>query len=233
MAEIKVNEKEIVVPGQVLATGMEYFPSYRTYRLGEDIRAQGLGIVKIDGKVIRLVPLSGRYMPKKYDVIIGQVIDVLMSGWRFDTNSAYSAVLPLKEASSRYIERNADLTRFFALGDYVMCKISNVTSQKLVDVSMRGPGMRKLDGGRIIEVNTNKVPRIIGKQGSMVSLIKTLTGCRIAVGQNGIVWVDGNPDMEILAVNAIRKIEDEAHLSGLTDRIKEYLEKEIAKVQKK
>jgi len=227
MGEIKVTEKQIVVPGEVLAVGMEFLPSYKTYRSGEDIRAEGVGIVRIEGKVLKLVPLSGRYMPKRNDVIIAQVVDVLMSGWRLDTNSAYQAVLPLKDASSRYIEKGADLTRFYALGDYVSCVVTNVTSQKLVDVSMRGPGMRKLVGGRIIEVNTNKVPRIIGKQGSMISMIKELTGCRIVVGQNGLVWIEGEPENEVIAVEAIKKAEAEAHFEGLTDRIKAFLEKRM------
>lgn len=228
MGEIKVKDKEIVVPGQVLATGMDFFPSYRTYRLGEDIRAQGIGLVKLDGKVLKVIPLSGRYIPQRNDTIIAQVVDVLMSGWRFDINSAYEAVLPLKDAGGRFIEKGADLTRFYALGDCVTCWITNVTSQKLVDVSMRGPGFRKLIGGRMIEVNTHKVPRIIGKQGSMVSMIKDATGCRIIVGQNGVVWIDGEPENDVIAVNAIKKIEEEAHLAGLTDRIKAYLEKEMA-----
>jgi exosome complex component RRP4 len=94
-----------------------------------------------------------------------------------------------------------------------------------VDVSMKGPGLRKLAGGRIIEVNTNKVPRIIGKQGSMIQMIKEATKCNITVGQNGLVWIDGDIDGEIVAVDVIKKIEEEAHQSGLTDRIKEYLSK--------
>lgn len=229
MGEIKVNDKGIAVPGEILATGMDYLPSYMTYRLGDDIRAHGVGIVRIEGKVIKLMPLSGRYMPERGDMIIAQVIDILMSGWRLDVNSAYQAMLGLKDATQRYIEKGADLTQFYDLGDYIFCEITNVTSQKLIDVGMRGPAFKKLAGGRIIEVNTNKVPRIIGKQGSMVTMIKTLTNCRIVVGQNGIVWVEGNPENEIIAIAAIKKIEEEAHLSGLTDRIKAFLEKEIAK----
>ena len=90
---------------------------------------------------------------------------------------------------------------------------------------MKGPGLRKLKGGRIVEVASNKVPRIIGKQGSMVSMIKDATGCNISVGQNGIIWIDGSPEGELLAIMAIRKIEEESHLSGLTDKIKGFLEK--------
>ncbi|MFQ5474808.1 MAG: exosome complex RNA-binding protein Rrp4 [Candidatus Nanoarchaeia archaeon] len=226
MSELKIQDKTIAVPGEVLATGMDYLPSFGTYRAGDDILASRLGLVTIDGKVIKIVPVSGRYLPKRNDVIITKVTEILMSGWRVDTNSAYSAVLPLRDASSEFIARGADLSKFFDIGDYMMAKVTNVTSQNLVDISMKGPGLRKLRGGRIIEVNTNKVPRIIGKQGSMVSLIKQHTGCSILVGQNGLVWMHGpDPQKELLAIEVIKKIEKESHLSGLTDRVKDYLEK--------
>jgi exosome complex component RRP4 len=96
---------------------------------------------------------------------------------------------------------------------------------------MKGVGLNKLKGGRIINVASNKVPRIVGKQGSMVSMIKDATKCNISVGQNGLVWINGTPDGELLAVKAIRKIEEESHLSGLTDRVKEFLDKNKAKAQ--
>jgi exosome complex component RRP4 len=134
-------------------------------------------------------------------------------------------MLSMKEATSQFIPRGADLTKFYDINDYVSCKVINVTSQKLVDVTMKGMGLRKLQGGRAIEVASNKVPRIVGKQGSMVSMIKDATKCNIMVGQNGLIWISGTPEGELLAVEAIRKIEEESHLSGLTDKIKEFLEK--------
>ena len=229
MSKVMVKDKEIVVPGEVLAEGMDNLPGQGTYREGEHIRASSLGLVQLDGRAIKLIPLSGRYIPKKNDMIICKVIDVGFSGWRLDTNSPYSAMMSMKEATSDFIPRGADLTQYFDLDDYLVGGITNVTSQKLVDVTMTGPGLRKLKGGRIIEVSSNKVPRIIGKAGSMVSMIKDITGCNISVGQNGLVWIQGTPDNELLAVNTIRKIEAESHLTGLTDRIKEFLEKETKK----
>ena len=68
-------------------------------------------------------------------------------------------------------------------------------------------------------------PRVIGKEGSMVILIKQATGCNVMVGQNGLIWIDGEPEAEVIAEKAILKINAEAHLSGLTDRIKEFLDK--------
>ena len=135
-------------------------------------------------------------------------------------------MLGLKDATSEYIERGSDLTQFFEVGDIVVCKITNVTSQRLIDVSTRGPGLIKLTGGRLLRVNPCKVPRIIGKHGSMVSMIKQATECRLVVGQNGTVWVNGAPDKELITVKAIKMIEENSHISGLTDKVKSFLEKE-------
>ncbi len=228
-SKLLVKDHDVVVPGEVLAEGMEYLPSQGTYRKDDRIYANQTGLLIVEGKVLKTIPLAGVYLPKRHDVIIGKVIDILMTGWRLDTNSPYSAVLPLKDATFDYIKKGADLTSFFDLDEYVVCKIFQVTSQNLVDVSMKGPGLRKLKGGRILKVNAAKVPRIIGKRGSMVSMIKQATSCQLTVGQNGLVWLNGEPEQELLAVESIRKIEVEAHVPGLTDRMKQWLEKKTGK----
>jgi exosome complex component RRP4 len=225
MSELLVKQKDVVVPGQIIAKGIDYLPSHGTYRKDDTIIANRLGLINIEGKVIKTIPLAGVYMPKRNDVIIGKVSDILISGWRLDINSPYSAVLSMKEGSFDFIQKGADLTRYFNLEEYVVVKITNVTSQNLVDVTAKGPGLKKLRGGRIIKVNTHKIPRIIGKKGSMVSLIKNATGCRIIAGQNGLIWLDGEPEKEYIAVRAINMIEDKSHVAGLTDLVKAYLEK--------
>ncbi len=230
MSKLLTKDKEVVVPGEHLAEGMDYLPGAGTYREGEKIISSILGLTRIEGRAIKLIPLSGKYLPKRGDMIIGRVFEIAFSGWRIDTESAYQAMLNMREASSDFIPKGANLTKYFDFGDYLVCKITNVTSQNLIDITMKGPGLRKLKGGRIIKVNCHKVPRIIGKKGSMVSMIKKATDCKIIVGQNGVIWLQGeDPKMELLAVKTIKKIEKEAHINGLTDRIKKYLEKETGK----
>ena len=224
MSELMVKEKSIVVPGEEIATGMDFIPTAGTFRDGEKIIAARLGIVNVDGRLIRLIPLSGKYLPKKHDVVIGHVVDIMPSGWRLNINSAYTAMLSMKDGTSQFIPRGADLTKFFCIGDYLVTKIINVTSQNLVDLTMRAPGLRRLEEGRIITVAPSKVPRIIGKMGSMIEMVKQQTNCQILVGQNGIIWLSGEPERELLAVGAIRKIEAESHLPGLTERMKLFLE---------
>jgi exosome complex component RRP4 len=230
MGKLLIKDKEIAVPGEILAEGMDHLPGAGTYREGNKIISLRLGLTTIDGRAIKLIPLSGRYTPKRGDTIIGYVKDIMINSWILDIDSAYSAMLSARDATSEYIARGADLTQYYTFGDYLVCKITNVTPQKLIDVTMKGPGLRKLKEGRVIKVNTHKVPRIIGKKGSMVSMIKNATGCRIIVGQNGLTWIQSeDPKMEMLAVETIKKIEKEAHISGLTERVKKFLEKATGK----
>jgi exosome complex component RRP4 len=229
MTNLIVKEKSIVVPGEILAEGMDNLPGFGTYRADNRILASRLGIIVLDGRALKIIPVSGCYNPKTNDVIIGKVIDVTMSGWRIDTNSAYTAMLMLKDGSSEYIARGADLTSYYQLGDYVVCKIIKMTSQRLIDLTMKGPGLKKLKGGRIVNVNPYKVPRIIGKQGSMVTMVKQATNCQIIVGQNGLIWLLGEPEDEALAVKTIKKIEAESHHPGLTEKIKAFLDKNARK----
>ena len=224
MSTIVVNERDIVIPGEVLADGMDYLPGDNTYREQDKIYSKVVGLASVSGRVVRITPLSGPYVPKAGDKIIGKVIDITFSGWRVETGTAYSAMLNVKEATTRFIKKEENLSEIIAIGEYVVAKIVNVTSQNLIDLAMREPGLHKISGGRIIKINSQKVPRVIGKQGSMISLIKEKTGCEITVGQNGLVWIVGTPDGELLAERAVRLIEDKAHTEGLTVRMQNFLD---------
>jgi exosome complex component RRP4 len=214
--------KEVVVPGQTLAIGMDMLPGDGTYRLGEEIKCSVLGLADIKGRLAKVIPLGGRYIPKVGDVVLGIVDGVRFSNWAVNINSPYGAVMPLAEASESYIDtRRNDMTDFFAMGDTILAKVALVDNQMNVNVSLRGPGLQKLQGGHVFEVAPAKVPRVIGKGGSMIRTIKEATGCNIFVGQNGRIWLKGTTrQSETLAIKTIKTIEAEAHMSGLTNRIR-------------
>lgn len=221
---ITVNERDIVIPGELLASGMDLVPGDNTYRHNENIYSKNIGLVSIAGRVIRITPLSGPYVPKIGDKIIARVIDITMSGWRVSTGTAYSAMLNVKDATTRFIKKEEDLSQILGIGDYIIVTLINVTSQNLIDVSMKEPGLQKIVGGRIIKINSQKVPRVIGKKGSMVSLIKEKTQCDVVVGQNGFVWIKGTAaESERLAEKAIKMIEEKSHIEGLTEKVDQFL----------
>ncbi|MBS3152052.1 RNA-binding protein [Candidatus Woesearchaeota archaeon] len=227
MSKLLVQEKEIVVPGQDLAEGMDYLPGEDVIRDKDKLVSTKLGIVGLSGRLVRIVPLNGPYVPKRGDLVIGKIVGVGIGGWRVNIGWPFEANLSVKDATSDFIEKGSDLSKYFNYGDYIIVEIVNVASSKIIDLSMKGPGLRKLGSGRLITIPATKVPRVIGKQGSMISLVKDYTGCKISVGQNGIIWLKGDePKKELLAIKAINKIENESHISGLTDRMKEFLERE-------
>ena len=102
-------------------------------------------------------------------------------------------------------------------------RVVDVDEIKKAKLGLKGRGMGKFKGGIIVDIAPTKVPRLIGKKGSMINMIKDKTKCKIVVGQNGLVWVKGDGDMEQLTKNVIHLIEAEAHTSGLTNKIKNKL----------
>lgn len=230
MGELLVEEKKIVIPGEEVANGMDFLPSTGTFRDGENIVANRLGIVSVSNHVIKVIALNGVYLPERDDTVIGKVTDVGFSGWTVDIGAPTPANMPVGDAVRERVELlRAELTRYFDIGDIIITKIGNVTRSRIVQLTMREYGLRKLQGGRIIKVTPQKVPRIIGKQGSMVSMIKQATKCELNVGQNGYIWIDGPVEGQLLAEEAIRTIEEKAHISGLTDIVKALLEKGVQK----
>ena len=216
---IYVNEKDLVVPGELLAED-DYYSGRGTFEDDGKICSKLLGLVSLRNKKISVIPLKSKYLPKKGDVVIGKIDDVRFSMWGVDINSPYSGILPASEVFGR---EKKELSRVFDIGDVLFLRIVDVDEVKKVKLGLKGRGMGKFKGGVIVDIAPTKVPRLIGKKGSMINMIKDKTGCKIVVGQNGLVWVKGNEDMEQIVKNIIKLIEREAHTSGLTDRIKNKL----------
>src|SRR3989338_382903 len=165
MSTIVVKEKDIVIPGEVLAEGLDYLPGDNTYREADTIYSKVLGLVSILGRVVKITALAGPYVPKTGDKIIGKVTDITMNGLRVETETAYSAMLNVKDATTRFIRKEENLSELIAICDYIVAKIVQVTSQNLIDLAMREPGLHRITGGRVIKINSQKVPPVIGKQG--------------------------------------------------------------------
>ena len=230
--EQKTDEegRQIVVPGETIVSGQDFLPGEGTKRDGDEIVAERYGIVENSGKLVKVIPLSGVFIPRWGNVIIGQVTDISFNGWMTDINAPYSSFLPVMEVP-RFVDKK-NLAEFLDIGDFFIAKISSV-KQKGIDLTLDGKGLGKLEKGMIIFINPNKVPRVIGKEGSMIKLIKDETNCKVTVGQNGVVWVKGESvDDELFAKKAINFVTDRSFVTGLTDKVKEFLDNEKKEMTK-
>ncbi len=216
---IYVENKDLVIPGQVLSDD-EYYSGRGTFKENGKVCSSLMGLVSLRNKKIRVIPLKSKYVPKKGDVVIGKINDVRFSMWDVDINSPYSGILPAFEVFGR---EKKELNKVYDVGDVLFLRVVDVDEIKKAKLGLKGRGMGKFKGGIIVDIAPTKVPRLIGKKGSMINMIKDKTKCKIVVGQNGLVWVKGDEDMEQLTKDVIHLIEAEAHTSGLTNKIKNKL----------
>ena len=218
------KERKIIVPGEIAATGQNFLPGENTKREGKDIIATRFGLLDVEDRLVKVIPLSGTYIPRRGNVVIGKVTDITYNGWLIDIDSPSSAFLPITEGRG-FISKKDDLSLIYNYGEMIIAKVIGVKG-KGVDLTTRERGFNKIEEGLIIRINSNKVPRVIGKQGSMINLIKDGTGCNIVVGQNGLIWIRGEKiESELLAKEAIQMITEKPFIEGLTDKVKEFLDK--------
>ncbi len=217
-----MKTREIVLPGDLLGERKGRKLSIGTYEENDKVFSKFLGIPRVNENELSVIPLSGTYLPKFGDRVLGVIESVEVSGWFVDINSPYSAFLPLSEGVEEFVDlQRAELTRYYDVGDIIFCKLSRVTRDKNVQASMRDFESRKLRNGVLIKVTPTKIPRIIGKEGSMITLIKTKTNCEIVTGQNGLVWIRG--EHKDKAIEAVLTVEKESHTVGLTEKIEKML----------
>lgn len=212
----------MVIPGEAVG-GPGLKPGPGTFRQGDTIVAALLGVRSERDGIVTIIPANGRYMPEPGDPVIGEVVDFGPSHWLVDINAPYPA--PLHATESPWDVEFGDTACYMQVGDVILAFILSVDEAKKVQLTMRDREARKVQGGIMMQISPTKVPRVIGKQGSMISMIKEMTRSRIFVGQNGVIWIDGDDANAALAERAIRFIEERAQAFGVTEAVRALLER--------
>ncbi len=216
--------REIVVPGDVLdGTGMK--PGENAYVLDGKVRASVMGVRNVFQNTVGVIPLKGCYMPTSGDTVIGVIVDVGPSNWLVDIGAPYPAPLHVSEVPWKV--EFGDTSRYLTLGNAVILKVLSVDESKKIQVTMKDSGLRKIEGGRLVKITHSKVSRVIGKSGSMITMLKSMTDCRMTVGQNGMIWIDGDDENADVAVAAVEMIEAQAQARDLTEKIKAFIESKL------
>ncbi|MCA9828047.1 MAG: RNA-binding protein [Nitrosopumilus sp.] len=219
------NKRKYVIPGDVVTTG-PFRPEQNVILEGNKIISTTIGISEIYDDSVKVIPLTGKYIPKINDLVIGKVISHTSLSWELDINSCYVGFLPAQDVFGRDFSAHADeLATKLKSGDLVAARIANFdrTRDPLVTISDRDLG--KIDSGDLIKISPSKVPRLIGKRGAMIQMIEMATDAAITIGQNGWVVVScESPEGLLKAKKAIEMVNEKAHVANLTDQVKEMLE---------
>ncbi|HID25812.1 MAG TPA: RNA-binding protein [Thermoplasmata archaeon] len=218
---MKKEIRDIVLPSQFLGDAKRYRTGPGTFVENGRIYAKTLGIRYIKDNTITVLPLKGSYQPRAGDIVVGIVEEVGTSMWLVDVNAVYPALLHVNEVP--WHVEFGDTARYLNYGDVVLAKMLPSNEPDRLQITLKDRTLHKINGGTIIEIEPLKVPRVIGKKGSMIAALKKYTNCRIFVGKNGRIWVDGDTNAILKVERAIRLIEREAHTYGLTDRVSAFL----------
>ena len=115
------------------------------------------------------------------------------------------------------------MSNYLDLGDLIIVKVVNVDTLMRVDLGLKDE-IKIGDRGRLVEISHTKVPRVIGRSGSMIKMLKDKCKCFIFIAKNGRIWIKGQEENMNLATQVILMIANEAHTSGLTDRVAHFLD---------
>ena len=219
------EKREVVIPGEIISTDENDLPGEWTIKSGKDILSTRLGIVEKQDRLVKIIPLSGVYIPRRGNTVIGQIKDIAISGWMVEVGGPYSAFLPLRECPG-FVEES-EMESVYGIGDLIVTKILDIRRTS-IDLTMksreREKGLGKIRDGVVITINPHRVPRIIGKEGSMITLIKNASRCIITVGQNGLIWIKGEKlENAIFARQAIEFIVENTISDGLTEKVEKWL----------
>lgn len=228
--------REVVVPGEVLTEDVKNFLPGRGTILNKEknkIISLNIGLKQIKRNYINVIPLRGFYTPRPGDKVIALVVDKNPVKYKCDINAKDFGQLKPKNTISKGRTRgfrggrppqNDVGTEKFEIGDILVVKILSADRLNKPELTTVGKYLGKKTGGIIISIDPPKIPRVIGRNGSMIKMLKNLTKSNIFVTQNGRIWLKGETIAhERLLIESINKIASEAHTVGLTDRMQEYI----------
>lgn len=218
------ERRKRVIPGDVITTG-SYRADQNTVLDGRLIVATAVGVSEIVDDTVRVIPLTGKYMPRIDDMVVGKVISHTSLAWELDINSCYVGFLPASDVFGRdFSARSDELSTRLKRGDMVVARIANSDRSRDPLLTITDRDLGKIDSGELVEVSASKIPRLIGKRGTMIQMIETQTNSLITVGQNGWVVVScEDPNGLLKAKAAITMVDRMAHVSNLTDKVRAML----------
>ncbi|MCH2440180.1 MAG: KH domain-containing protein [Candidatus Poseidoniia archaeon] len=216
----QASGRSVLLPGDKLEADQK--AGSGTFRRDGESHAAVLGFPSESSGYVNVHPLAGRYSPRVGDKVIAICVETGPSLWRMDIGAFQNSMLHHSETDWKV--DFGDTASFIGIGDAALAEVYMVDGSGSHQVTLKKDDCRKLYAGTIARISPPRVSRVIGKQGTMITLIREKTGCRIQVGQNGFVWIDGEPEQIARAQKAVETISREATSRGLTEKIEKLLE---------
>ena len=82
------NKNQFVLPGDIIVTG-DYTPEQNVIIDGDRAISTTVGFSEVNDNRVGVISLTGFYIPKIDDLVIGKVISYSALSWEIDINSYY------------------------------------------------------------------------------------------------------------------------------------------------
>ena len=219
------SKKRYVLPGDVITTAPLRLRANVTLE-GKRILSTAIGLSDVSYDSVRVIPLSGIYLPKVDDLVIGMIKYIHGNSWFADINSCYEGMLLAKDVFGR--GSNATLGEMKASldkSDLILARIANSDRTREPLLSISGQNLGKIDSGELVKISPTKIPRLIGKHGSMIQTIEASTNATITIGQNGLIVLKCDDSAGLKkAVESIKMMDKALHDTNLEEKIQNILD---------
>ena len=220
-----MNQNQFVIPGDIIVTG-SYTLAQNVVLDGDKVMSTAIGFYEIEDNQVNVIPLTGLYNPKIDDFVIGKVKSHSSLSWEVDINSYYASMLPASDIFGRnYLPSKDDLSLKLNVGDIVAARIVNAGGTRDPLISIAGQNLGKIDSGELIKISPAKIPRLIGKHGSMIQTIEAATNAAVTIGQNGLIVLkcDNSAGLK-KAIASIKMMDKALHDTNLMEKVQNLLD---------
>ena len=202
-------EQRLVTPGMAIGPSAGKRAGSGIITEQDTMIATQLGWLQEKNNTMSVHPIHSAYMPRSGDLIVANVAEVRNNLWFMDINGAFQGLLPMSLATWK-VEFGA-ARQHMDVGDVVLARVQEVDECHNVVLTMKGVGLRRLDLGAMVSIPVQHIDRIRGVNNERIQRMRDMCDCRMMVGENGRVWIEGSSDGIAWARSALQKMTDEGH----------------------
>ena len=219
------SKKRHVLPGDFITTAPLRLHG-NVVLDGKRVISTAIGLSDVSTDSVRVIPLTGVYLPKIDDLVIGIIQYISGNSWFADINSCYQGMLLGQDVFGRgSYPTTSEMKERLVKGDIIFARIANSDRQREPLISIADKNLGKIDSGELVKISPTKIPRLIGKHGSMIQTIEASTNATITVGQNGLIILKCNDSTGLKkAIKSLRAIGNTHDDSNIEGKIKNILD---------
>ena len=216
-----MTENQIVLPGDVIATG-DYRPEQNVVLDGDRLISTAIGFSEIKDDIVSVIPLTGFYHPSIDDLVIGKIISHNALSWEAYINSYYPGILLASDIFGKdYSASRDDLSLKLNIGDIVLARVANMGSRDPL-LTIVGENLGRIDSGELVKISSTTIPYLTD---SMIQTIEASTNATLTVGQNGLIILKCDNSTGLTkAIASIKMIDMMWNDNSIEEKIQKFLD---------